>query len=1544
MLARTSLMRWAASVAVVLLVAGGNVVASEYWLAASEDGTIAIEESTVAVSPKVWVTDQGLTGFELVAGLSGFRLEPVSTKGGQFVLIDWPECALRGEIGEPMLPVIRRLVAAPQNAEVVLTVREGRSLTIDTGDTGFPLKIMPKQAPVPKLPGAQEAAPFDYNIAAYSRASDTPEQRAIITEAGVVRGQRLLLLEVNPVSYNPSTQTVTYYPDLIVNVSFDGDTQQGRFVDVARGVRNTVVNPSIVPQAGPRSGGHYVVIIGNGFSSTIAPFVTAKQAQGYTVTTYDAAAGVTNTTIKSYISGLWSGANPPDYILLVGDTDKIPHWVGGGEGSPDTDLPYACMDGSSDWFPDIPIGRFSARTTAELQAIIDKTLYYENGPLADPTYLTRAVFMASQDNASITEGTHNYVIDTHMTPNGYTSTKLYYDDGATTQQVRDAFNAGVFYGIYSGHGGTTSWADGPPFSVSDVNGLTNTDMYPFVCSFACVTGSYVSTECFTETWIRAANKGALAIYGSSVNSYWTEDDVLERRLFDAIFDADDSVPSEVGPVWQEALVRFVAEMGTDATSRRYHEMYNLMGDPSLRFPGACSDAGTVVLDKTKYRFGDTVAITVNDCGLNTDDGVVNQVTVDIDSDSDPGQQVVLVETDPASAEFAGTILVDSSSAPGVLLVADEDTITVTYIDADDGAGGTNVQVTGTATVDMQVPLISQVRAIDIGPRAATITLDADEPVQMTVYYGDSCAALTETAAGSGFATSPIVSVADLDPEERYYYTVEATDEAGNVATSDNGGVCYSFMTPSIPNFFTQLFESGDAFDLANRKLTFTPNGTYDYYAGCVDADPITELPTDPSTGTVLVLTDDSYASLTLTGGKTIPFFGANYSEFFPVSNGYLSFVHGVTDYSETLDEHFSGVPKICALYDDLNPADGGTISWEQFSDRVVVTWDSVPQHSTSGDSNTFQIEMFFDGTITISYLEIGAVDGLAGLSRGEGMDPDFEETDLSAMSDCGPQRPLAFDDNVSLPANGSLSIELPGRDDGLPDPPAAVDYIITALPSHGDLSDPGSGAITAVPYILASNGNVVDYTPEEDYYGSDSLKFKLNDGGVAPDGGDSDEATISIGVIANPPTTQNVSVDLDMNGSATVHLLGNDIDGDDLDYTIMSLPQHGVLSDPSGGAITSTPYTLLGGGEDVLYTAEADYAGADVFMYYASDEIFNSTASTVSLQVIAPAPVITTSVLADGLVLESYGPVQLEVSGGQPTVQWQLVTEQIYAETDLGQSNFGEVGVAKGWHKDEGFWYYFMPFAFPFYGEEYSLIRIRPNGFIDFGSFDGSASENSVTSLINNRMIALLWDDLKTTGTGEDMFIDESVSGSVTIRWRASTYAGDSALNISLTLVDDGTIYFDYGSGNTNVAATVGVSDGDGVHYTVGSYDGLTDLGGLNSVRFHVPLLLPGGMGLSSTGILSGVPAETGDFEPVFKVTDSLGRSDQKVIALHITDFVAGDCDYDGDGDVDLADYAGFQSCYGDTGSPACSMFHSNDDGVIDLVDFAAFALEMDDN
>jgi hypothetical protein len=171
-----------------------------------------------------------------------------------------------------------------------------------------------------------------------------------------------------------------------------------------------------------------------------------------------------------------------------------------------------------------------------------------------------------------------------MNPNGYTSDKLYcHTYSATTQQVTNAFNNGRFFGVYSGHGATTYWDDGPYFNQGHVNALTNADMYPFVYSFACYTGSYTLNECYTETWIRAADKGAVAIYGSSVTSYWTEDDVLEKRLFDSVFDTSDNVPARVSPVWMDTLLRYEAQMGSGSTTRRYFEMYNLMGDPSLPF-------------------------------------------------------------------------------------------------------------------------------------------------------------------------------------------------------------------------------------------------------------------------------------------------------------------------------------------------------------------------------------------------------------------------------------------------------------------------------------------------------------------------------------------------------------------------------------------------------------------------------------------------------------------------------------------------------------------------------------------------------------------------------------------------------------------------------------------------------------------------------------------------------------------------------------------------------------------------------------------------
>jgi hypothetical protein len=347
-----------------------------------------------------------------------------------------------------------------------------------------------------------------------------------------------------------------------------------------------VTNPSLIPAGQGRGANSYLIFVAQALQSDIAAFVAAKTDQGFAVNTQVVAPGATTAQIKSYIQSLWGGPDAPAYVLLVGDTNLIPYWVGVGVDNPDSDLYYVCMDGTSDWYPDIAIGRFPVRTATQLNAVVNKTLYYETGPLADPGYLNRAVFMASSDNYQVSEGTHNWVINNYMTPKGVASDKRYcHTYNATTQQVRDSFNGGRIFGIYSGHGSETSWADGPVFSQSDITGLTNANMYAFVASFACLTGRFSVDECFMETWLRSANKGAITALGSSVYSYWTEDDILERKLFDSIYDQGDSVVSRVGPVINDAKLRYLAYFGAGGSTRRYFEMYNIMGDPALPFGG-----------------------------------------------------------------------------------------------------------------------------------------------------------------------------------------------------------------------------------------------------------------------------------------------------------------------------------------------------------------------------------------------------------------------------------------------------------------------------------------------------------------------------------------------------------------------------------------------------------------------------------------------------------------------------------------------------------------------------------------------------------------------------------------------------------------------------------------------------------------------------------------------------------------------------------------------------------------------------------------------
>ena len=80
--------------------------------------------------------------------------------------------------------------------------------------------------------------------------------------------------------------------------------------------------------------------------------------------------------------------------------------------------------------------------------------------------------------------------------------------------------------------------------------------------------------------------------------------------------------------------------------------------------------------------------------------------------------------------------------------------------------------------------------------------------------------------------------------------------------------------------------------------------------------------------------------------------------------------------------------------------------------------------------------------------------------------------------------------------------------------------------------------------------------------------------------------------------------------------------------------------------------------------------------------------------------------------------------------------------------------------------------------------------------------------------------------------IDESQTDRVTLRWDATNAADGSDVNFAVTLFDSGQLEFHYGSGNTNLTPTVGISAGNQRVYQLAPHDGQAQLTDASSIRF----------------------------------------------------------------------------------------------------------------
>ncbi|KPL01025.1 MAG: hypothetical protein AMJ91_01935 [candidate division Zixibacteria bacterium SM23_73_3] len=556
--------------------------------------------------------------FEIL--IPGIWSEEIATKGGNFTLLSISQGGASSVIGEPNLPVITKMVQIPFGAKVDLSLESFQVVEKSLEEWGIDQRIAPVQPSVPKIEGAWEQAEFVIHEDYYQQNAFLPVERIKLGEIGIIRGHRFVNVSIYPVSYNPQAGRVRIYSDIKIKVTLSGSdmtTTQNQlyryasppFEELCQDLFINYETYAPIVKDAPQLPIGYLIITHQSLYSSLADLVDWKTQKGFHVTVAQVPGiGSTKEAIKGYIEDAYDNWNiPPTYVLFVGDTDSIPTWIG-SYSSTATDLYYAKMD--PDYFADIFRGRLPARNQSEADAMVNKILYYESPTSTDLDWMGNACFIASDDAGLMAERTHRYVIQNYLAPAGMEADTIWDRTGGYTYDITNCVEAGKSMVCYSGHGYNYGWAC-VPFNQNDVRSLNNPDQYPFVLSHACVTGTFNLSECFGETWAKQINKAAIAFWGSSANTMWDEDDILEKRMFQAAFV---ETCYAIGDMTDRALYYVYQYYGGGGYARYYLDCYNIMGDPSIDLWTTAAESLYVDFPSPVNTGTNTVTVTVQKAG------------------------------------------------------------------------------------------------------------------------------------------------------------------------------------------------------------------------------------------------------------------------------------------------------------------------------------------------------------------------------------------------------------------------------------------------------------------------------------------------------------------------------------------------------------------------------------------------------------------------------------------------------------------------------------------------------------------------------------------------------------------------------------------------------------------------------------------------------------------------------------------------------------------------------------------------------------------
>jgi len=238
---------------------------------------------------------------------------------------------------------------------------------------------------------------------------------------------------------------------------------------------------------------------------------------------------------------------------------------------------FVSVDGEDD-LPDMAVGRFPVTEPAEVTAIVDKTIRYQERPEFGP-WRNRMLWITSEQPGFIQMSDQLADI---FSKEGFAPEKVYPPPDAAAgahdqQRLREALDRGDLLVHFVGHGGRFIWRTGPPdwqkhrdlFNLDDIDKLSVSDRLPVIVSMTCYSAPFdhPAADSIGEKFLRVKDKGAVAVIAASWRNapYRTMSEDVYREL------------TKGGQTLGEA----VQKVKRKNTHREFLEQYNLLGDPAL---------------------------------------------------------------------------------------------------------------------------------------------------------------------------------------------------------------------------------------------------------------------------------------------------------------------------------------------------------------------------------------------------------------------------------------------------------------------------------------------------------------------------------------------------------------------------------------------------------------------------------------------------------------------------------------------------------------------------------------------------------------------------------------------------------------------------------------------------------------------------------------------------------------------------------------------------------------------------------------------------